>query len=130
MASPRHGGARRFFTIRPLIYRGVNRSAAGELIAARSVGVLTYITIYGTCPFSLETLPVLSLFLFRRIPHPGPDAMAVYVRPRNATGTVISSIKNSRIPINPACRPSCSRVAQGEGQPRLPGKWIGQVLSE
>jgi hypothetical protein len=37
---------------------GVNRSAAGELIAARSVGVLTSITMHGTCDFHRESFPL------------------------------------------------------------------------
>jgi hypothetical protein len=84
-------------------------------------------------PGSVETFPALSLFLFRRIFNrdiPGADAqMMICVRPRNATGPVLRSFKNNRIPINPADRPSRSGAGQGVVQPLLSEKRIEQGLS-
>jgi hypothetical protein len=62
-ASPRHGGARIFFTIRPLIHYGGVRPVKVAFIASPGLGDFTFIIIHGTCDFHRKCLISISISL-------------------------------------------------------------------
>jgi len=78
---------------------------------------MAWFVIFNHSIRSFEIIPVFSLFLFRGTPHrdtPGADlhdCRGSFPPMRQETCVVL--FKNNRIPVNPACRPSCRGVGQG-----------------